>query len=1036
MSAVRLLLMPTGAAGAVAAAAAPSPLPPPPLLRCELRSAALAAAGPAGALPLPRFGSSSQLWTPIALVAAAPPPLVAAVLLEQRPRGAAGAGGRRAAAGGGDFLVLAGAGAGVASVAAGVLPQPASGAWANLSFPGDGLAMGALLALLAPLREQPGNGASPGPSPAAAAAPLSTLSRTAHLLLLAAAGSSFSGPLLAAQLGGAPCVLNWVAPGGELASFTTPPTTLACGGAAAGGAPRYGICGVAPLQISTAGFGEALAGALAPAAAAIATRLGAAAAAQAQPPYQPPLAVALPFSWPPFAPRSAWGVGGEAAAVAVAGPLLGAPPAAALGDAGGAAMVGGIRVALPCADASLAPLEACASTSLEPLSGVGRCAWGGGDACMPCPEGALCPGGALLLPLPGYWSPGVEAPPSSLVRCAEPFAELRCPGTLGLGGNGSGGVDPAGSWWVHGGSPPCGDGFWGAACASCAPRFFATGGLCSACPPVDALLSQLLPLLRFMGGLAALGMVLLALAYSARRRGAGGGSAGTGKLPPAHRAARDVAAFLAWAWVATQALASQFSLLEDSGALPPRLLPLFSAVASLQFKGIALPPACFEAVPFVMFYAALAVFVVAFATALALVRRGSYGGGLGAVGGYALRLCALVLCVGYGSFAGAAAGALTCLPPAPLPLREYATTAGDGSAARAALGTGAPPWAALVAAASDPAAASSLNLTSLLLMPIPVSLLASNPFQPCREGAHEWVWYAAMAFAAALAVLPPAGLAALGCATRVPRPANLAPGGKGGSARAAAALFAGAFTSPLLRPHAQWWSFYELTVIGFCAAAAALSARAVAEPQFYACQGLVLGASLLSVLLLSLVRPHAAQERWRAAVGGALYIVTAVAAALALALRGRRDIVGSRAWALGLLPGVLAIAVYATLVTRWWQSLEGAAREERAAEALLLPPAAAAPQLPLVGASMPPLLVAQQRDHEASRGGRSAVSQLQRLQSASLPPAPPGEGAPGSMPTSRWQFQRNPLYGEAGPLDKALESRRRASLLRAAAGER
>jgi hypothetical protein len=940
VSELRLLLLPPSAASV-----APAPQPP-PLLTCELRSAAAPAVDSLVPAPLPRFGSSSLLAVPVAVGATGAPPLVAAVLLERW--GAPG-----------EFLVLAGGDG--AAVSTGGLPRPAAGAWANLSFPADGLAVGALLALLAPLRSSPA--AANGSAVAAAPPPMATLSMPSHLLLLAAPGSSFAGAALEVQLGGAPCALNWVTPGGELASVTTPRTAAACGDAS-----RHGMCGVAPLQLSTVGFGAALAGALAPAAAA-------AAAAAARNETAPERPLALPFSWPPLEPRGAWGAGGAAAATRAVGPLLGVPPAAALAAMGS----GGIRLALPCADPTLLPLEACASATAPLPPGGGRCPWGGGAACAACPDGALCPGGALLLALPGFWAASTDDEPSSLLRCAPPDAALRCPGTPGLGGafNGSGFGGAAAPGWAaaaaRGGGPsPCGAGFWGPACGLCAPRYYVASGTCAACPPPGAVLAELLPVLRFAAGLAALGALLLGLAYSARRFG--GARAGAASVP---RAAQDVSGFLAWAWVATQVLASQFSLLEDSGALPPRLLPLFSAVASLQFKGVSIPPACVETAPFLTFYAAAAVFGVMLSAVVALACGCGGGGGLSCAGGAALRAAALALRVGFGAFSGAAAGALACLPPTPLPLKDYAATAGDGRAARAVLGAGAPPWAALVAAAANPAAAAAANLTAVLRTPIPVSLLAGNPFQPCREGGHEVAWFVAAALTAALAALPLAGLAALRCGATAPPPVADAQARGAAGWRGAAALFSGAFASPLLRPTAQWWTFYELLVIGFCAAAAALSSRAATDFHFYLCQGLVIDAALVSVLLLGVVKPHVLEERWRAAVSRALYLVTAVAAALAIALRSSEDFSGPQAWALGLVPGVLAVGVYATLVSRWWRSLVEGKSAPAAAEA-------ASPPLPAGAAGAEGATPA--RSVQGRRGERFAISQL-KLPRQLPPPA-------------------------------------------------
>lgn len=982
-----LLLAPSPAAEAAAAGTGA----PPPLLSCEVRSSL---APPAAPLVYPRFGNLTRLSLPVALVGLAPPLLLSAVLVERW--GAPGqffAVGGSSGAGGGEVVVTVTA------------PPPPGAQWANLSLPMDAASAGALLSRLAPLRSMAG---APASLSVAVSAP-------AHLLLLAAPGTSLSSPPVAVALGGAPCVVNWVTPGGELASVTTPPAAAACGGAQLGDARPFGNCGVAPLVVGP--DAAALQGPLS----AVAAGAVAAWAVRAPAPAAP--RVPLPFAWPPLLPRGAWGAPDAAAAAAAMAPLLGVPPLAALpllpaAAAGGAGA--GLRVVLPCSDASLAPLEACdffpGAALPPPATTAGApCPWGGGAACVRCPPGARCPGGNALLAGPGYWVASPSAPPDALTACADPDAAARCPGgapPLG-GGNGS-----SGAWGA--GSSPCGPGYRGVACGACAAGFFPQSGACAACPALGAALMQLLPPLRFAGGLLGAGALLFLFARSALRQG--------GHAAPASASLRAVGELLLWAWVATQVLCSQFGQLEDSGAVPPQLAPLYAAVAALQFKGVTLAPACYDAPPFQQLYGALGAFCGAAGLALALSvflgGEGSSGGG-GRRGARlargALRACALALSVGYGAFVNTAVGALSCLPAAPMPLADYAVSAGDGRAAREALGALAPPWAALAAAGADPAAARALNLTALLRTTIPVSVLASDPFQPCQEGPHAGAWNAAAAFAALLAALPAAGLAALCKAGRIPwchrrggGPLRAAAATRGADGGAAAGALADAFNDDALRPPARWWKFYEFFAIGVAASAAALTARAAGDRlgfQFVFTQCMLINVMLTSAgLAACAVRPHTRAQRWRTPVQALLYVVTAVSAAVSLGLgvapppRGGSAV----AWALGVAPILLAFAVYALLLAKWWAALaEGArvaAEAEAAAAALERKAPPAGPEEEIKAPQAGPEEEEREGGEERMRQRGSAGRAVAWRERGAAPLGAAGEGGvgvPGSSPQRR-----------------------------------
>lgn len=110
---------------------------------------------------------------------------------------------------------------------------------------------------------------------------------------------------------------------------------------------------------------------------------------------------------------------------------------------------------------------ACTNTS-SPLFSL--CAFGGGDACEPCPSGAMCPGGFRCWSLPGYWV-AAEASPAVL-PCAAPDARSRCVG-----------------WSAASAQTRCGGAYLQGSylCGACSPRFFLdSDGSCAACPAVGS----------------------------------------------------------------------------------------------------------------------------------------------------------------------------------------------------------------------------------------------------------------------------------------------------------------------------------------------------------------------------------------------------------------------------------------------------------------------------------------------------------------------------------------------------------------------
>ncbi|KNC52830.1 uncharacterized protein AMSG_08972 [Thecamonas trahens ATCC 50062] len=82
--------------------------------------------------------------------------------------------------------------------------------------------------------------------------------------------------------------------------------------------------------------------------------------------------------------------------------------------------------------------------------------FGRGLECKSCPDGAFCPGGYRLWPLPGYWTPAEDA--GFVVKCSEPSE--RC-----LGGR----------------FALCSSGYADKACANCAHGYYRLGPACVAC---------------------------------------------------------------------------------------------------------------------------------------------------------------------------------------------------------------------------------------------------------------------------------------------------------------------------------------------------------------------------------------------------------------------------------------------------------------------------------------------------------------------------------------------------------------------------
>jgi hypothetical protein len=882
----------------------------------------------APAPPLPAYGALSELRAAAAALPGAWP-FLGAILAE---------------GGGGVFTVVAGGGLGasralgappcaVAPSDAGRLNASAPPPWAYDRLCAAGVAAASALAAAAT--------GSPAPPSLFFA-----LTRATHLLLAAPPGGPPLPAGLQAALSGVPCATNWVAPDGAAASITTPPVAELCSATGALAAD----CGLVQLELAGAPWAAAGDGV-------------AAVAARANTSAPLPPSVPLPAAYPPLLAAQDFSLGaapagagwGGAGAGSLAGQLAAFAGASGGGGGGGggggdgaraaaaaAPLRVGIRALFACDAGVYAAPAACSAAAAAGRAAPGVCAWGAGDDCTPCPPGADCPGGFTLLPLPGWWAPQASSPPAQLSRCSEPAALARCPGWRNLTAAPGGAAAAS----VFG----CGAGYAGAACAACAAGYFPSAGACVPCPrtSLGAALAVAAPFLSFLGALAALGGVLTLFAIG-------------GLELPARAALAEVGALGAFFVAAAQSAAA--SLRVTQALAPPGVAPLFTAFTSLQLAGFPTPPSCTSAPPFLAAWAAAAaVGAAAGAGGLALFcivrgarREALLGGARGAggrggclAGAPARLLSAAVgaLALAYGAIVGAAADALACAPAAPIGVRAYLSLVNDGASLSAALRDGASPLslalaasageggAALLAdlqrAAADPPFAAARGLAAALDASIPVSLLASDPFRVCREGAHGPAWLAAAATAAALGAYSALML-------------RLAWRGDGGGAAAAAAAAApatpgaiareallAALTPADVRPGAAWLQPAQDLLTAASSALASAAALASARTPFIGALGASVALQLLFAAAMVRSAPFEARAAWKGASTVALLLLPAAAStasiALFLAARGELALSAPGANAVAVLPLAIALPVPFVVVWAWWRAHTAGAR--------------------------------------------------------------------------------------------------------------
>ena len=471
---------------------------------------------------------------------------------------------------------------------------------------------------------------------------------------------------------------------------------------------------------------------------------------------------------------------------------------------------GGTAYAASAPAAAARASGAAAQGAADAAAAAGLCPHGaGGDACTPCPSGAACPGGARILPLPGFTIPWEASPASLLVPCAPPAALARCPGWREVGG-------AAGAFG-------CGLGYSGYACSLCAPSFFPQGTECLPCPAVYpaggggigyVFASGLGYFLVGVGGaivlLLALGLARqrawqehLALLDDSSSSALQLQEGAAWRFPPVSHAVSTALTTLAWMWLHCQPLVTH-SLVTYS-LLPSRLRAYLAPITALQFRGLLAPhPSCFSwGVAFQGFWLATAVIAacyaaLAFTTLPRLPGLGSAAASLALPTPHLRRLLhatSLALVTHYGALANTLSEPLNCIDTAMAASDYLALPTADGTALRAsplyaaaldALVAGAsasagapiPPssldvFALLKGAAARPAAAATLGVTALLRSPMTVPLLSTPGYvgMVCNEGGHAVVRGAAIAMSALFtAGFPALLLLALLRSGRIPSP--------------------------------------------------------------------------------------------------------------------------------------------------------------------------------------------------------------------------------------------------------------------------
>ena len=232
----------------------------------------------------------------------------------------------------------------------------------------------------------------------------------------------------------------------------------------------------------------------------------------------------------------------------------------------------GVQLFEPCAlepPGTPSPGSGVCTNASDPRAAA--CLYGEGDACRPCPEGALCPGGFRLWSRAGSFVATAAA--AVAVPCAPPVNE-RCVG-----------------WDARAGTTQCGAAYRAGsfACLGCAPRHYAAqDGVCEPCPRLAAgrgLVAVLTTLLAFGAGLAGfVGFNYVAIKLIVHWRG---GTVNGGIK-------RSLSLFV-WMFGTLQLVAVVCST--AAPGLPPAVRGLVSMLNVFTFEALVPPAACLPGTP-------------------------------------------------------------------------------------------------------------------------------------------------------------------------------------------------------------------------------------------------------------------------------------------------------------------------------------------------------------------------------------------------------------------------------------------------------
>ena len=715
-----------------------------------------------------------------------------------------------------------------------------------------------------------------------------TLSGSRHLLLVASAITPFlfSGNTISVTLGGVPCAINWMLP--SIASITTPSLAALCKNSLSA---ALGDCGLAPLILSYQNTSS----------------------------YLP-----LPAVYPPLFPATDWPAQlatldeSPSTPLAQGASLVGLPLSQLLASSIALTTVGtGIRIIDKCTDPLFATPELCTVINgSQPLvNGTGLlCVWGTGDDCLPCPSGALCPGGTQLLPLPGFWCPLPTSPPDELNPCPSPDSTLRCPGYALISSVGG----------VYG----CGKGYRGQLCTACDSGYFRLRGGCKQCPAIS-FISFITPLLVFLAGLLSFGLAMVVIVYFSLKRSKRGTASLYEAIPP-------VANLIIWSWISAQGVASLFT--QSQRLAPAELGPIFSAVSALQFQGIALDPACYTLIPFFSFYVSFAVVLFSYTVgALALWGVGSQRACLKWLSTQFLSLISLALSLGYGALTSEFSSALVCTLTAPMSVVDYLQTSNDGSALLARF----PHFSSadisnLVVASTNPLLAAKSGLAPILQAVIPVSVLANDPYKVCGEASHKIVRPLAIFMCAVFTLAFPLlhlwtlwktgsfkGLRRMKVVQRFISGQDDGVSPSNPPSRPICTAINETLKDSSLLSRGAWFSSFQKLQLAIITGLIAVSNARLTLFQYIFSQAVILVVCLLACVIVSRARFLKPMESWKRPVILLLNAVTGTTAVLNTLLQvlSENNLGPRNRTAISSIPIFLAAVISITLLCSWWLNL-------------------------------------------------------------------------------------------------------------------